>query len=45
VATAQPNAYTEGKRAFVAGVLAEKGITLKPDSERLTAAALAWRRG
>jgi GrpB-like predicted nucleotidyltransferase (UPF0157 family) len=45
VATAQPNAYTEGKRAFVAGVLAKKGITLKPDSERLTAAALAWRRG
>src|SRR5207237_6559504 len=43
VTRAQPNAYTGGKRAFVARVLAEKGIGLKPDSERLTAAALAAR--
>jgi GrpB-like predicted nucleotidyltransferase (UPF0157 family) len=43
--TAQPNAYTGGKRAFVARVLAERGIELKPDSERLTAGALAGRRG
>jgi GrpB-like predicted nucleotidyltransferase (UPF0157 family) len=45
VATAQPNAYTGGKRAFVARVLADKGIELKPDGERLTAGALAARRG
>jgi GrpB-like predicted nucleotidyltransferase (UPF0157 family) len=43
--TDQPNAYTGGKRACVARVLAEKGIELKPDSERLTPAALAARRG
>jgi GrpB-like predicted nucleotidyltransferase (UPF0157 family) len=43
--TDQPNAYTGGKRAFVARVLAEKGIQLKPDSERLTPAALTARRG
>jgi GrpB-like predicted nucleotidyltransferase (UPF0157 family) len=42
---AQPNAYTGGKRAFVARVLAGEGIELKSDSERLTAAALAARRG
>lgn len=41
----QPNPYTEDKRAFVARVLAEKGIELKPDRERLTGAALAARRG
>ncbi len=45
VTTAQPNPYTGGKRAFVARVLADKGIELKPDSGRLTAAALAARRG
>jgi hypothetical protein len=45
VTTAQLNAYTGGKRAFVARVLAENGIELKPDSERLTVAALAARRG
>jgi GrpB-like predicted nucleotidyltransferase (UPF0157 family) len=39
------HAYTGGKRAFVARVLAENGIKLKPDSERLTVAALAARRG
>lgn len=45
VTTAQPtNAYTGGKRALVARVLADRGIELKPDSERLTAAALAARR-
>jgi GrpB-like predicted nucleotidyltransferase (UPF0157 family) len=44
VTTAQPNAYTSGKRAFVARVLADKGIELKPDSERLTAAARVARR-
>jgi hypothetical protein len=42
---AHPNAYTAGKRAFVARVLADKGIELKPDSERLTPAALEARRG
>jgi len=45
VSTAQPNAYTGGKRTFVSRVLAERGIELKPDSERLTAAALAARQG
>jgi GrpB-like predicted nucleotidyltransferase (UPF0157 family) len=45
VTTAQPNAYTVGKRAFVARELAENGIELEPDSERLTVAALAARRG
>ena len=43
-AHAQPNAYTSGKRAFVARVLDEQGIALRPDSARLTAAALAARR-
>jgi GrpB-like predicted nucleotidyltransferase (UPF0157 family) len=43
--TEQPNAYTGGKRAFIARVLAKRGIELKPDSERLTPAALAARRG
>ena len=45
VTTAKANAYTGGKRAFVARVLADKGIELKPDSERLTTGALAARRG
>jgi GrpB-like predicted nucleotidyltransferase (UPF0157 family) len=35
--------YTADKRAFVARVLAAKGIVLKPDDERLTPAALASR--
>ena len=43
--TAQPHAYTGGKRAFVARVLADRGIELKSDSERLTAGALSARRG
>lgn len=42
--TAEPNAYTGRKREFVARVLVDKGIELKPDSERLSAAALAARR-
>jgi GrpB-like predicted nucleotidyltransferase (UPF0157 family) len=37
--------YVGDKRAFVARVLAEAGIALKPDSERLSAAALADRPG
>ena len=45
VPTAQPNGYARDKRAFVARVLADKGIELKPDSERLTVGALAARRG
>jgi GrpB-like predicted nucleotidyltransferase (UPF0157 family) len=36
--------YTAGKRQFVARVLAEAGIELKPDEERLAPAALAARR-
>jgi GrpB-like predicted nucleotidyltransferase (UPF0157 family) len=39
-----PAAYTADKRAFVARVLAEAGLPLKLDAERLTAAALAARR-
>jgi GrpB-like predicted nucleotidyltransferase (UPF0157 family) len=35
--------YAGDKRAFVARVLAEAGIALKPDSDRLSAAALADR--
>ena len=38
-----PTAYTADKRPLVARVLAEAGIDLKPDSERLTARALAKR--
>lgn len=36
-------AYTSGKRPLVARVLAEAGIGLKPDEERLDSAALAAR--
>ena len=45
-AAGAPAAYAADKRAFVARVLAEAGLPLKPDAERLTAAALAarWRR-
>ena len=42
--TPDPPRYTADKRPFVARVLAGAGIDLKPDSERLTAGALA-RRG
>jgi GrpB-like predicted nucleotidyltransferase (UPF0157 family) len=35
-----PNAYTACKRPFVARVLAEAGIALKPDSERLSSRLL-----
>jgi hypothetical protein len=35
--------YTADKRPLVARVLAETGIELKPDSERLTGEALAGR--
>jgi GrpB-like predicted nucleotidyltransferase (UPF0157 family) len=44
VGAPHPTAYTESKREFVARVLATRGIELKPDAERLTAAALAARR-
>jgi GrpB-like predicted nucleotidyltransferase (UPF0157 family) len=37
--------YIGDKRAFVARVLAEAGIALKPDNERLSAATLADRPG
>jgi len=43
--TAARRAYSGSKRPFVARVLSERGIELKPDSERLTAAALAGRAG
>jgi GrpB-like predicted nucleotidyltransferase (UPF0157 family) len=43
VTTMEPDAYTTDKRAFVARVLAEKGIRVKPDRERLTAGARASR--
>ena len=36
--------YTASKTSFVTSVLARKGIAVKPDSKRLTAAALAARR-
>ena len=39
-----PGPYSDDKRPFVARVLAGAGIALKPDRERLTAAALAARR-
>ena len=45
VTKAQLSAYTGSKRPFVARVLCERGIELKPDNERLTAAALAERGG
>lgn len=38
-----PSPYTADKRPFVARVLAEAGIGLKPDSERLSGPALAER--
>lgn len=38
------SAYTADKRQFVARVLAEAGIELRPDFERLSAGALAERR-
>jgi GrpB-like predicted nucleotidyltransferase (UPF0157 family) len=38
-----PGAYSADKRPFVARVLAAAGVALKPDAERLTAAALASR--
>jgi GrpB-like predicted nucleotidyltransferase (UPF0157 family) len=38
-----PVAYDADKRPFVARVLADAGIALKPDRERLTPAALAAR--
>jgi GrpB-like predicted nucleotidyltransferase (UPF0157 family) len=44
-AIGRPRPYRGDKRPFVARLLAKKGIELKPDSERLTAAALAARRG
>jgi GrpB-like predicted nucleotidyltransferase (UPF0157 family) len=40
-----PGAFRADKYAFVARVLAEAGLALKPDGERLTPAALAARRG
>jgi GrpB-like predicted nucleotidyltransferase (UPF0157 family) len=42
--TRQANAYTADKRPLVARVLAEAGITLKPDSERLSVRALEQRQ-
>lgn len=42
--TTGPNAYTADKRPFVARVLAEASIDLKPDSERLIARALKERQ-
>lgn len=38
-----PNAYTAGKRPFVARVLVDAGIDLKPDSERLSGGLLKER--
>ena len=40
-----PGPYDAEKREFVARVLAAAGMTLKPDSERLTPVALAARLG
>ena len=44
-ATPARSAYTADKRPFVLRVLAEAGIDLKPDGERLTPQALAKRSG
>jgi hypothetical protein len=41
--TAGPNAYTADKRPFVARVLADAGIDLKPDSKRLSSGLLEQR--
>jgi GrpB-like predicted nucleotidyltransferase (UPF0157 family) len=38
-----PGPYSADKRPLIARVLAEAGLALKPDDERLTAAALAAR--
>ena len=43
-ADGEPNPYTADKRPFVARVLAEAGVGLKQDDERLSAAALRQRR-
>lgn len=40
----EPSPYTATKTPFVMGVLAQVGIQLKPDSQRLTPAVLALRR-
>jgi len=40
----EPRPYTADKRPLVARVLADAGIDLKPDSERLTTQALAERQ-
>ncbi|MBA3244152.1 MAG: hypothetical protein H0T61_03125 [Actinobacteria bacterium] len=42
-ATVGGRVYIADKRPFVARVLAEAGLRLKPDSERLSASALAER--
>lgn len=42
--TARPGAYTADKFTFVARVLAEANIDLKPDSQRLSARALEERQ-